>query len=61
MGKPAAKARALASQYASLDESAPMVIRKEVYQKFFALAPAGQDCHKQSTTRLYLLRTSSWP
>jgi len=55
MGKPAAQERALAALYGSLDESALMVIRKEVYQKFFALAPAGQDFFKQSTTRLYFI------
>merc|ERR1719343_131599 len=32
-----------------------MIVRKEVYQKFFSLAPAGQDYFKQSTTRLHFI------
>jgi hypothetical protein len=55
MGKPAVQEKALSALYASLDEASLMIIRKEVYQKFFALAPAGQDYFKQSTTRLYFI------
>merc|ERR1719394_1295832 len=39
MGKPAAQEKALARLYSKLDESALMIVRKEVYQKFFTLAP----------------------
>uniref|UniRef100_A0A7S2QH07 Globin family profile domain-containing protein n=2 Tax=Zooxanthella nutricula TaxID=1333877 RepID=A0A7S2QH07_9DINO len=31
------------------------MVRREVYLKFFALAPAGQDYFKQSTTRLHFI------
>merc|ERR1719464_1795051 len=31
------------------------LVRREVYSKFFALAPAGQDFFKQSTTRLHFI------
>merc|ERR1719277_953946 len=55
IGKPAAQEKALASLYSSLGEAELMIIRKEVYQKFFALAPAGQDYFKQSTTRLHFI------
>merc|ERR1719150_677249 len=55
MGKPAIQERALAKLWASLDEAAQMYVRREVYAKFFALAPAGQDYFKQSTTRLHFI------
>merc|ERR1719150_2725796 len=55
MGKPAIQERALAKLWASLDEAAQMYVRREVYSKFFALAPAGQDYFKQSTTRLHFI------
>merc|ERR1719188_1004358 len=52
MGKPSAWEKSLEKLWASLDESAQALVRREVYSKFFALAPAGQDFFKQSTTRL---------
>merc|ERR1719413_841 len=55
MGKPAAQEKALSTLFASLDENAFGIIRREVYAKFFALAPAGQDYFKQSTTRLHFI------
>merc|ERR1719277_1042552 len=55
MGKPAAQEKALSALFNSLDENALGIIRREVYQKFFALAPAGQDYFKQSTTRLHFI------
>merc|ERR1719499_1774430 len=55
MGKPAAQEAALATLFASLDENALGIVRREVYAKFFALAPAGQDYFKQSTTRLHFI------
>merc|ERR1719150_1299554 len=55
MGKPAIQERALAKLWASLDEAAQMYVRREVYAKFFAISPAGQDYFKQSTTRLHFI------
>merc|ERR1719343_1077549 len=55
MGKPAQQERALEKLFNSLDENALGIVRREVYQKFFALAPAGQDYFKQSTTRLHFI------
>merc|ERR1719277_2929958 len=55
MGKPALHQRALDKLWSSLDEKAQTIVRREVYTKFFALAPAGQDYFKQSTTRLYFI------
>merc|ERR1719150_2612124 len=55
MGKPAIQERALTKFFSSLDEDALGVVRREVYAKFFALAPAGQDYFKQSTTRLHFI------
>lgn len=55
MGKPAVQERALGKLWASLDESTQAFVRREVYAKFFALAPAGQDYFKQSTTRLHFI------
>jgi hypothetical protein len=37
----------------SLTEDSLNYLRREVYKRFFALAPAGQDDFKQSTTRFY--------
>jgi len=55
MGKPAVQEAALVKMMSSLDSSAQDTIRREVYSKFFALAPAGQDFFKQSTTRLHFI------
>merc|ERR1719436_2176358 len=55
MGKPAQQEKALAKLWASLDEKTQGYVRREVYAKFFALAPAGQDYFKQSTTRLHFI------
>jgi len=53
MGKPALQEKALECLIMSLTESAVNYLRSEVYKRFFALAPAGQDYFKQSTTRQY--------
>eukprot|EP00933_Yihiella_yeosuensis_P026148 TRINITY_DN20287_c0_g1_i2.p1 TRINITY_DN20287_c0_g1~~TRINITY_DN20287_c0_g1_i2.p1 ORF type:complete len:1122 (-),score=271.21 TRINITY_DN20287_c0_g1_i2:382-3747(-) len=53
MGKPAVLEKALERLILSLTEDSLNYLRREVYQRFFALAPAGQDYFKQSTTRLY--------
>jgi len=55
MGKPALQEAALSGLLASLDDSALSLIRREVYSQFFALAPAGQEYFKQSTTRLHFI------
>merc|ERR1719464_1862400 len=55
MGKPVAQERALEKLLLSLDEASQGMVRREVYSKFFALAPAGQDYFKQSTTRLHFI------
>merc|ERR1719221_362015 len=55
MGKPAAQEHALSKLFSCLDEEKQGMIRREVYSKFFALAPAGQDYFKQSTTRLHFI------
>jgi hypothetical protein len=55
MGKPAQQQRALEKLWKSLDETQQAMVRREVYAKFFALAPAGQDYFKQSTTRLHFI------
>eukprot|EP00933_Yihiella_yeosuensis_P030274 TRINITY_DN2393_c0_g1_i2.p1 TRINITY_DN2393_c0_g1~~TRINITY_DN2393_c0_g1_i2.p1 ORF type:complete len:1119 (-),score=311.99 TRINITY_DN2393_c0_g1_i2:283-3639(-) len=53
MGRPALMEKALERLIMSLTEDNLNYLRREVYQRFFALAPAGQDYFKQSTTRLY--------
>ena len=55
LGKPAVQEKALVSVLGALDESARGRIRREVYAKFFVIAPAGQDYFKQSTTRLHFI------
>jgi len=55
MGKPAGQQKALAALFSSLDEAQMSMVRREVYAKFFAVAPAGQDYFKQSTTRLHFI------
>jgi len=53
MGKPQVQQKALERLIMSLTEDSVNYLRREVYKRFFALAPAGQDYFKQSTTRLY--------
>jgi len=55
MGKPQGQQRALTAFFSSLGERELGIVRREVYTKFFAIAPAGQDYFKQSTTRLYFI------
>merc|ERR1719412_619247 len=55
MGKPAQQEKALEKLYKGLDENSQALVRREVYAKFFALSPAGQDYFKQSTTRLHFI------
>jgi len=53
MGKPQVQEKALERLIMSLTEDAVNYLRREIYKRFFALAPGGQDYFKQSTTRLY--------
>ena len=53
--KPKAKEAALSRFILSLSENAVFWLRKEVYVRFFAAAPAGKDLFKQSTSRLYFI------
>merc|ERR1719181_1036878 len=53
MGKPAQQEKAVELLIGSLTEDAVNYLRREVFKRFFALAPAGQDYFKQSTTRQY--------
>eukprot|EP00933_Yihiella_yeosuensis_P026147 TRINITY_DN20287_c0_g1_i1.p1 TRINITY_DN20287_c0_g1~~TRINITY_DN20287_c0_g1_i1.p1 ORF type:complete len:1108 (-),score=261.28 TRINITY_DN20287_c0_g1_i1:312-3635(-) len=55
MGKPAVLEKALERLILSLTEDSLNYLRREVYQRFFALAPAGQDYFKQSNTRLHFI------
>jgi len=55
LGKPKTLERSLTHFIASWSEEQAMFFRKELYKRFFALAPSGQDFFKQSSTRLYFL------
>ncbi|CAE8729826.1 unnamed protein product [Polarella glacialis] len=55
MGKPQVQEKALAGFMMSLTEDSQNYFRGELYRRFFAAAPGGQDYFKQSTTRLYFL------
>merc|ERR1719277_2304347 len=55
MGKPSVQEKALEKLWSGLDESQQALVRREVYAKFFTLAPAGQDFFKQSTTWLHFI------
>lgn len=52
-GKPQVMERGLERFILGLTEDSVNYLRRELYKRFFALAPAGQDFFKQSTTRLY--------
>jgi hemoglobin-like flavoprotein len=54
-GKPLLQEKALEKCWGGLDDTQQAQVRREVYSKFFALAPAGQDYFKQSTTRLHFI------
>ena len=54
-GSPAKWENALAKIVSSLDENTKFEVRKAIYNRFFALAPAGQDFFKQSNTYLHFI------
>lgn len=55
LGKPGARERALGRFLGSLEDDSKTELWQDVYTKFFALAPGGQDYFKQSATRLYFI------
>merc|ERR1719506_907365 len=55
MGSPPKWEKALGKTLASLDENQKFEIRKDIYARFFAAAPAGQDFFKQSNTYLHFI------
>lgn len=55
MGKPGQQEKALGRFIASLTQDDIYNLRRNIYQRFFQIAPAGQDHFKQSTTRLYFI------
>merc|ERR1719277_1464886 len=57
MGRPPQWEKAYAKLLDSIDEATGFQLRKDIYLKFFALAPAGQDYFKQSNTYLHLIAT----
>merc|ERR1719267_109206 len=54
-GQPPIWERALGKILSSLDEDQKFEIRKDIYSRFFALAPTGQDFFKQSNTYLHFI------
>merc|ERR1740130_1545336 len=57
LGQPPKWEKAYAKLLDSIDEATGFQLRKDIYLKFFALAPAGQDYFKQSNTYLHLIAT----
>jgi len=55
MGKPQVHEKAIERFIVGLSEDSIGFLRREVYKRFFQLAPAGQDHFKQSTTRLHFI------
>jgi hypothetical protein len=55
MGNPPKWEKALTKFLRSLDENEKFEIRKDIYARFFAAAPAGQDYFKQSNTYLHFI------
>merc|ERR1719218_69624 len=54
-GQPPVWERALHKILSSLDEDQKFEIRKDIYNRFFTSAPAGQDFFKQSNTYLHFI------
>ncbi|CAE8658588.1 unnamed protein product [Polarella glacialis] len=55
IGKPTVQEKALGRFLMSLTEDSQNYLRREIFKRFFALAPKGQDYFKQSTTRLHFI------
>jgi len=54
-GNPPIWEKALAKILGSLDEEVKFEFRKDIYSRFFTLAPSGQDFFKQSNTYLHFI------
>jgi hypothetical protein len=54
-GNPPVWEKALGKILASLDEEVKFELRKDIYSRFFTLAPSGQDFFKQSNTYLHFI------
>jgi hemoglobin-like flavoprotein len=54
-GQPPSWEKALGKILGSFDEETKFEIRKDIYARFFTLAPAGQDFFKQSNTYLHFI------
>merc|ERR1719482_2501745 len=54
-GQPPGWTDALNKLLSSLDEEMKFEIRRDIYNKFFTIAPAGQDYFKQSNTYLHII------
>merc|ERR1719379_1663870 len=54
-GQPPVWEKALGKILSSFDEDQKFEIRKDIYSRFFAMAPAGQDFFKQSNTYLHFI------
>ncbi|CAK9074311.1 unnamed protein product [Durusdinium trenchii] len=55
MGKPQVQEKAVERFIMALQEDEINHLRRELFKRFFQLAPAGQDYFKQSTTRLFFI------
>jgi hypothetical protein len=55
MGSPPRWEKALSKLFSSIDETQAFELRKEIYSRFFTMAPAGQDFFKQSNTYLHFI------
>lgn len=55
LGKPATWESKVAALMGSLEEDQKRDIRQKIYDRFFELAPTGQDYFKQSSTRLHYI------
>ena len=55
IGNPPKYEKALEKVVASLDDATKYQFRADIYSRFFALAPAGQDFFKQSNTYLHVI------
>ncbi|CAJ1358611.1 unnamed protein product [Effrenium voratum] len=55
IGKPQVHVKAIERLIMDLTEDSVNYLRREIYKRFFQLAPAGQDYFKQSTTRLFFI------
>ncbi|CAJ1361827.1 unnamed protein product, partial [Effrenium voratum] len=55
LGKPRAQQKALERFVVNLSQDALTGYCRDVYKRFFQLAPSGQDFFKQSTTRLFFI------